>query len=132
MKKRKGNIMVIFVMMLPVLIGIVGLVVDGGLVFYYQTQLDMATEAASLATLSSYNVPLYDTTGAVELGLEVSRSAAIAYLDQNMKAAQLLNITVEPKNTCTIETQYEFKYVFMVIFGLKSVVLKSTCTTIGG
>jgi hypothetical protein len=48
-RRRSGNITVLFVLVVPVLVGLMGLVVDGGLVMAAQRQAQNAADAAAMA-----------------------------------------------------------------------------------
>ena len=46
--RRPGKVLVLFTMLLPVLLGLVGLVVDGGLMMAAQRRVQNAADAAAL------------------------------------------------------------------------------------
>ena len=132
MKRKNGLFLWLFIILITVIISILGIVIDSGLMIYYQHELDMATEAASVATISAYDRALYESEMKVFIDVGDAQRAAQEYLNQNFKRAKISKVTALADNTIKVETEYEHDFVFMRLFGFNTLILKSECTTIGG
>lgn len=132
MKRKKGLVLELFILLMPAIIAVLGLVVDAGLMMYYQHELDMSTEAASVATISAYDRPLYDSSRKVRIDPMDAKEAAIHYLKDNFSQAKITSLEALSDNAIKIKTEYTHNFVFMRLFGFDSIVLQSECTTIGG
>lgn len=132
MKREEGSVMIWVIIILPVILAVVGLLVDGGMILYYQTQLDMATEAASVSTISAYDREAWNAENKVRINNDEARVSAEKYLTENFKEARVEKIDYVSDSTVTLETTYTVKMVFTKIFGVTEVEIKSSCTMIGG
>lgn len=132
MKRRKGVILELFILLVPVFVALLGIVIDAGLMLYYQHQLDMATEAASVATISAYDRPVYEATSKVRIEQKSAENAARDYLRVNFKEAKIKTVESINEYTVKVSTVYVHEFVFMRLFGFEEVVLESECITIGG
>ncbi len=132
MKREEGSVMIWVIIILPVILAVVGLLIDGGMILYYQTQLDMATEAASVSTISAYDREAWNAENKVRINNDEARISAEKYLTENFKEARVEKIDYVSDSTVTLETTYIVKMVFTKIFGVTEVEIKSSCTMIGG
>jgi len=132
LRNEKGSAFAVFAIFLPVLIAVMGLVIDGGNVFYNKIRLDMATEAAALSTISSYNKEIYETQGIVILDAVHGKTMAEKYLKANFPEAEIESVNVEPQNTATVYTSMTVEFHFMKIFGMKEKKINSHCKCVGG
>jgi len=132
MKSDKGTAFGLFALFLPVLIAVLGLIVDGGLFMYSKTRLDMATEAAALSTISTYDKSIYASEGRVVLDQASSKVVATKYLKVNFPEAKLEKVTIAPENTATVESSLVVEFCFMKVFGIENKKIYTSCKSIGG
>ncbi|OOM80585.1 hypothetical protein CLPUN_12510 [Clostridium puniceum] len=111
-KNNKGNTLVLVCAALPMLIGVIGLCIDGSLMVYYQTRLMAATKFAAVSA-SSHNKIVQEKT-IINATEDQVRSALI----ENFSQAKLISFTINPasKNKCTVIAETEVNFVFMKMF----------------
>ncbi len=131
-QRKKGVVLGLFILLLPVIVSLLGLVIDAGLFMYHQQKLDMATEAASVATISAYDRAVYASTRAVVIDPVSAEAAAQQYLTSNFSGAKIESVTALDASTIKVRSHYTHEFVFMKVFGVARAELYSECITIGG
>lgn len=108
---RTGQIIVLFALLLPVLIGVMALVVDVGIFYSQWSTLQSAADASSLA-------------GAAYLPDNASRAISTARIyaqTSGVGAGEITGITVSADNqTITVSLNRGVSYYFGAVLGLKS------------
>jgi Flp pilus assembly protein TadG len=77
----EGQVLVMVALMMVGLVGVVGLVSDGGLVFSQRRDLQNIADGAAAAGAMQIDEMAYRTDGSVVLDEALARQAAAAYLD---------------------------------------------------
>ena len=129
---NEGTALIIFIVFMPVMLSVMGLAIDGGIYFLSQIKLEMATEAASLSALSTYDEDIWNNAGIVifdELEFKISSEK---YLKANYPEAEIVLVHIGPENEATVKSRVKYEYCFLKIFGMTETYLYSECKTIGG
>ncbi len=123
-KEEKGSVIVIFALLLPVLIGIIGLTLDGGMLLYQRALLTEATEAsAKSALLLSYDKDLWISEGKIVVDESEALIQGSRILKVNFDNAYISNIEIVNDVSIVIESKVEVEFSFMKIFGFDKKVL---------
>lgn len=124
LKNNKGNMLVLVCAALPVLIGIIGVCLDGSLLVYYQTKLMAATKFAAVSA-SSYNKVISGKTI-----ITATEDKAKSALIENFSQAKLRSFSINStsKNKCTVIAETDVNFVFMKMFGINSKKLSESYT----
>lgn len=133
LNEEEGSVVVLVALLLPVLIGIMGLVIDGGNLLYHQTKLAEATEASGISSaLMSYDKDLWETQNILELDETLVKENASKMLNKNFSKAEIEEIKIINKSGLRIETKVTVKFTFMQLFGFKEKKLKCIQEFVGG
>lgn len=126
LKNNKGNILVLVCAVLPVLIGVVGVCLDGSLVIYYETKLMAATKFAAVSASSNYDIIKEKTV------INATEDQVKTALNENFNEAKLRSFSINSasKNKCTVIAETNVNFVFMKIFGINSKTLSESYTVI--
>lgn len=121
---NKGNILILVSIILPVLIMVIGVCLDGGLVMYSQSKLMAATKFAALSA-SSHNKVIEDKTI-----INATESQVKSALIENYDKAKLKKFTIDEssKNKCTVVADVEVNFMFMKMFGINSKTISESYT----
>lgn len=131
--KEDGSVMVLLVLLLPILIGIIGITIDGGMMVYHKNLLSEATEAAGRsAVLMSYDKDIWDKEQRVVLDLSVAKESVEKILKLNFDKAEVLSVSLMTESSLVINTSVTVEYTFMKLFGFNENVIETTQTTYGG
>lgn len=124
LKGNKGNVLVVVCVALPVLMGVIGICLDGNLVIYNQTKLMAATKFAAIS--ASSNNKIVNEKTIITATEDQARNALLENYDQ----AKLRSFTISEtsKNKCTVVAETEVNFVFMKIFGINSKKLSESYT----
>lgn len=133
LKDEDGSVLVLCVFLIPILIGIIGIVIDGGYLFYQQAQLEAATEAAGKSTiLMSYDKDIWALDNKVVLPEGEAKDNALIMLNKNCKKAKIDTFEIISNNKVDIVTTLEVEFFFMKIFGFEKKVIKCHQSYSGG
>lgn len=123
-KNNKGNILVLFCIILPILLGAIGICLDGSLLVYNQTRLMAATKFAAVSA-SSYNKVVQGKTI-----INATESKVNSALTENFSEARLRNFSINEasKNKCTVIGEVKVNFVFMKMFGVESKTISESYT----
>ncbi|MBN2793961.1 MAG: pilus assembly protein [Clostridia bacterium] len=132
-KKEEGVIVIIVALLLPILIGFIGLTIDAGNILYHKNMLIEATEAAARSAIyKSYDQTIYDTEHRVVLDYEKVKSSTEEILRMNYDAAEVVEVTIVDESAVKLKTRVKVSYTFMKIFGYKEKLLEATQIVRGG
>lgn len=132
-KNEKGATIVLCALLLPILIGFIGLSIDGGNMLYQKTKLIEATEAAGRSTiLMSYNKDIWLEDGKVVINLDLARTNAEIVFKKNYNLGKIDEVLVKDENKLIISSSVLVKYTFMKLFGYSENKLECSRTYSGG
>lgn len=121
MKREDGSVVVFIAILLPILIGIIGLTIDGGMLLYRQAALKDATEAAAKsALLMSYDIELWANERRILVDEERAAISAEKVLKNNSSTSRIDSIDVKNDVSIVLETSDEVHFTFVKIFGIDS------------
>lgn len=133
MRDENGSILILSVFLIPILIGIVGIVIDGGYLFYQKTLLEEATETAGKSTIiMSYDKDIWATQKKVVLLEDKARDNALMILKRNCEKAEIKSFEIISGNKVDIVTTLEVDFFFMKVFGFEKRELKCHQSYSGG
>lgn len=118
---QRGSLVVQVLILLPVLIALVGLVLDGGFAARQVLQLEAAVDAASRAATDAYDRGNWDAERRVVIDEAEASQLAEAYLARNMPAARLVEAQVLPGGTNRVQVTatVTVRFAFMKIVGVR-------------
>ena len=133
MRDENGSILILSVFLIPILIGIVGIVIDGCYLFYQKTLLEEATETAGKSTIiMSYDKDIWATQKKVVLLEDKARDNALMILKRNCEKAEIKSFEIISGNKVDIVTTLEVDFFFMKVFGFEKRELKCHQSYSGG
>lgn len=133
LKDEKGSILILTVLLLPLLLGFIGISIDVGYLMYQKSQLDAATEAAGRSTiLLAYDKAIWSSQKKVVLDESLANEKVKLMLKENFDDAKLVKLTLLGDSKIKIETSVEVKFFFMKIFGFTSKVIETHQIFSGG
>lgn len=146
-KGRRGQILVLFTLSLPLLFGITALVVDFGRIYYFTNELNNSTQAAALAGAYAMSLPGATTTSATTAVTTFSGTSSNDNAVSNLPSVSVMSgypkfkclstltsaFSVQcwgPSNSNAIQVAQQVKVplLFLPMFGGTSATLTSTAT----
>lgn len=130
LNSNKGFIAVLICMMLPVIIALLGICIDGGILLYYDARLMSAAKFAAISATAFYDV----TDGkAVLQGVNDSGpafDAAKNALKMNFIDAQLYKFEINntKKSECTVKAKVNVDFFFAKIFHVDGTTIEEEYT----
>lgn len=117
---EKGFTTTFFALLIPVILGFIGLCADGAMVAYYRISLNATTDIAVISAIDSYDRDAWFNHGRIILREDISRIIINDILDNNLPGARLTSIRIDPAkpNEIAIETEYDVNLFFLRIFGI--------------
>ena len=120
-KDEKGSVLILTILLLPLILGFIGISIDVGYLMHQKAQLDAATEAAGRSTiLLAYDKDIWNSQKKVVIDEELAKEKASLMLKDNFENAKLDELTVLGDSKIKVETSVEVKFFFMKIFGFTS------------
>jgi len=117
----RGQIAVMFALLLPVLLGVVGLVVDGGLAMIQYRRGQVTVDSAALAAATQLNEDGFIADNIVELASSDAYLAALRYADENGQGhVSITGISISGTQVAVFGTVTS-PTIFMRIFGIGQV-----------
>ncbi|MGB9455690.1 MAG: pilus assembly protein [Bryobacteraceae bacterium] len=124
---QRGNVMVLVALITPVLVGLVGLAVDGTMCYIVQTELSAAVDGAALGTGRLLSTNANPTNIAGEF-LDANFRVGGAGFWGSYSLIPTVNFTNGITKTVTITAQVNVPLLFMRIFGQNSATVAATGT----
>ncbi len=120
LKDERGFAALLFAIMMPILIALAGLLIDGGLVMYSKAKLEAASEAAALSTIAAYDEEIWEDYGVVVIDEYTATLYAQYYLALNLPEAYIVFCEVDFINPSkvTLITEIPVEMVFAKAFGI--------------
>jgi uncharacterized membrane protein len=116
-----GQIAVMFALILPVLIGLAGLVIDGGVAMVQYRRGQVTLDSAALAAATQLNKDVFSTTNKVELVQSDAQLAAMRYAQENGQGHVAVTGINVSGTQVTIFGAVASPTIFMRIFGINQV-----------
>lgn len=121
LQRSDGSALVLTLLMIPTLLVLVGLVLDGAIYVRQQVALESAVDAAALAATDAYDREIWDSEQRVVIDESAARDLAQEYLGKNMPAAGLAEVHVDPvaPNQVRVAATATARFAFMPIVGIR-------------
>lgn len=116
LNNEKGAVYPLAVFLIPVLLIMAGLLIDGGMAVYQHTKLTSAVDAAALASLDAYDRDVWEENQEVVINPNDARRFANMYLTTNMSDATLTSVQVD-NTSVTVRAEATATLFFMSMFG---------------
>ncbi len=117
-----GQVAVWLIVLLPVLLGLVGLVFDGGMMYAQYRRGRWAADGAAVAAANAIDPVLYANTGRVKLDSGLAYSTARRYALSNDPALNLSSVALD-NNTVRVRGTLRIQPSFLSLFGVGPVTL---------
>ena len=122
-KASRGQIAVMFALLTPILLGLVGLVVDGGLAMVQYRRGQVSLDSAALAAAAQLNKDVFKTDNVVELMPAEAYVWATTYASENGEGhVSITGVNVYGTQVVVYGT-VSSPTIFMRIFGINQVKL---------
>ncbi len=132
-KDENASVLILTVILLPLLIGMIGLIIDTGYIMYQKALLESSTEAAGKSTiLLAYDKEIWNLSHTVVVDEALARSEMEKMLKRNFDNAQLISLTVKNNNMISVKTSVDVEFYFMKIFDFKKKTLEVNQVFSGG
>lgn len=129
LKANHGQIAVMFALLLPVLLGVVGLVVDGGLAMIQYRRGQVTVDSAALAAATQLDEDGFIASNIVELASSDAYLAALRYADENGQGyVSITGINISGTQVAVFGTVTS-PTIFMRIFGIGQVRMHLSATS---
>ncbi len=116
-----GQIAVMLALLLPVLLGLVGLVVDGGLLLVQYRRGQVTIDSAALAAAARLDEALFEETNQVQLNAADAYSQAMLYAQLNGQGrVAITGVSIEGPRV-RVSGQMSSPTIFMRLFGINQV-----------
>jgi Flp pilus assembly protein TadG len=119
-----GQIATMFALLLPVLVGLAGLVVDGGVLMVQYRRAQVTLDSAALAAATQLDRPSFTTDNTIQLDPAEAAALAVQYAQENGQG----HVTVTGINVSgtkvTVYGAVTSPTIFMRIFGINQVRLR--------
>jgi Flp pilus assembly protein TadG len=116
MKNEKGMVVPLVAVLIPIFLGIAGLMVDVGFMASNYFRLANAVDAAAYASLDGYDREAWEEDGSIVIDPYEAQQLADRYLWENMNGASMTSFQVDDTSV-TIEAQADSPVFFMQLFG---------------
>jgi len=129
-KREAGWVIAWLVVLAPLLLSLLGLVLDGGILMLRSQALDAASDAAALAATDAWDRDYWKWNGRVRIDLGGADSMARQYLARNMPDARVVQVTVSSSNRVNVRTEAKVPFFFLRILGWKEQTVQSFSTAV--
>ena len=120
LKKEDGSVIIICALLIPVLIGFIGIAIDAGYVLYHKNCMIEATEIAGHSgLLMSYDVDIWENEGRVVLDEALLASNVKIMFDKNCGHGDV-EVKLLQANAFELNTSITIDYIFMGVFGFET------------
>ena len=114
---ESGQAAVWLIVLLPVLLGLVGLVFDGGMMYAQYRRARWAADGAAVAAANAIDPVLYTHTGQVKLDAGLAYGTARRYALENDPALNLGSVSLD-NNTVRVRGTLQIQPSFLSLFGV--------------
>ena len=121
-----GQVLIMVALMMVGLVGVVGLVSDGGLVFSQRRDLQNVADAAAAAGAMQIDEAAYRADGLVVLDETLARQAAALYLDSE---GVTYSVSVSPDRV-DVEVSRQATTGFLRVLGIDSVTVNASASAL--
>lgn len=110
---EKGSAAVFFCLLLPVILAIAGMCIDGSYLLYKKAELGSATKFAAISATAFYHTE----NGRIIIDSDPAEGAAETTLKKNCTDAWINQFTIQ-ENECTVDSALVVTFFFVRIFGI--------------
>lgn len=127
LQEQTGSSLTLLAVAMPLLMGVLGLVVDTGMYGLSLVRLSSAADSAALAAVSAVDFAHYASTGLVRLEPGRAQSKAEAYAVANYDSTVQTTVTIAPSNPGRAQVRLRATYntIFLRIFGVDQATLEA-------
>lgn len=119
LSEERGFVIPFTALLIPAFIGMLGLMVDVGVMSSNYFKLANAVDAASYAALDGYRRDVWEEEGQIEIDYFSGRELAIRYLQENYAGASLTNFQIiSGGRGVRVEAEVTSPIFFMRMFGV--------------
>ncbi len=119
---ERGQVSAMLVILLPVLIGLAGLVVDGGIMFVHFRLGRVTMDSAAIAAATALNEQAFEDSNVVELQADTAYATAMAYAAENGRGRVAITGVSVSGPQITVSGAVTSPTLFMRIVGVNDVV----------
>ncbi|WP_096439416.1 TadE/TadG family type IV pilus assembly protein [Alteribacter populi] len=116
MLNEKGLVVPLVAVLIPVFLGVIGLMVDVGFMATNYFKLANAVDSAAYASLDGYDREAWEENEIIVIDGQGAKQLAERYLNENMAEAKLTSFEVDDTSV-TIEAEATSPVFFMKLFG---------------
>src|SRR5690625_948657 len=116
LNNERGAVYPLALFLIPVLLVMAGLLIDGGMAVYQHTKLTSAVDAAALASLDGYDREEWEEEERIVIDPGDARQFAQLYLTTNMNDATIKSVLVDDTSV-TVKAEATLILFFMPMFG---------------
>lgn len=126
-QQQSGTSLTLLVVALPLLIGMLGIVIDTGMYGLAVVRLSSAADSASLAAASAIDLDLWRATRQLRIDLDSATHKAEAFAQVNYDGPVTAAVTINPErpNRVHVELSARFRTTFFKVMGVSEVTLKA-------
>ncbi len=123
-----GSSLTLLVVSVPLIMGVLGLVVDTGLYALTLNQLTSAADAAALAGVTAIDLEAWRATGEIRFVPDRVRQRAEAFAQANFTGPLVVEIAypADHPNRIDVRVRSRLRPVFMQIFGIPEVPVQAS------
>lgn len=128
LRARKGQALVLVVVMLPVLIGIVGLAIDAGRIFDARRDLYNIADTSSRAGAMHIDQDKYRSSDGRDVVLNTGEAQQAALSYANQQGGGITASAAVSPSRITVSVQRQIKPTFLSIFNVGPVTISATAS----
>ena len=118
---ERGQIAVALALLVPILVGLTGLVIDGGLMLVQFRRGQVTVDSAALAAAAKLDEPVFRDENVVQLNTAEAYAAALQYAQANGGGQVAITGVSISGSRVGVSGQVTTRTLFMQIFGIPSV-----------
>jgi len=130
LRDERGVSVAWFLVTMPAVLIVMGLVLDIGVMMLRHQQLNSASDAAALAATDAWDRDYWLWHGKVRIDAGRAEGLARTYLAKNMPDARMAEIRVSPSNRVHIRTEMSVPFFFLRIVGWSEKTVESYSTAV--
>ncbi|HYE67364.1 MAG TPA: hypothetical protein VEA58_02060 [Anaerovoracaceae bacterium] len=130
---ERGFSTTFFAVMMPLILTVVGLCVDGAFVIYYRISLETTAEAASFSAIDAYDRTIWNSERTVVIREDWAMDIASAVIHENLPDARLIGVEVpeDNKETCIVTVEMDVPTFFLNVVGISEYHLTAKSSATG-
>ncbi|MBI3913112.1 MAG: pilus assembly protein [Chloroflexi bacterium] len=122
-RDERGQFLIQFVIIFPLLMLLVGLVVDGGLMYWQFRRAEVTANAAAQAASHTIDIDYFRATNQIRLDQERAASIANEFVARNARGSmQITRIAIQP-NQISVFASARVSTIFFRLVGISSLAM---------